>query len=245
MEAGERIAKYRILSGSSLKTIALAAMIIDHIAVFLLAKTMFAVQPLFSVGSLSVTLYWICRKIGRIAFPIYVFLLSEGYTHTRSKFGYGRDLLIFALISELPWNLVHCGKLLYPSSQNVFFTLFMGYLAICLCELFEKDRDWKHLACLVAVFAVSFFFNADYGIRGVGFILLVYVLRSHRVAQALTGSSLFVDNAPYVFVSFLLINMYNGERGFIRAKALKYIYYVIYPLHILILWYIRAKQWGW
>ena len=237
--------KYRVLSGSALKTIALVTMIIDHVGLYLLSKASFADVPLFSIGSISVTVYWICRKIGRIAFPVYVFLLSEGFIHTHDKIKYGRNLLLFALISEIPWNLVHSGKVLLPSSQNVFFTLFLGFLALYFCELYREQGNIKHLACLIVVFAVSYFLKADYGIRGVGFILLVHLLRNIKPAQALIGSSIFTNNAPAVFISFILINLYNGKRGYITSKAGKYIFYALYPLHILVLWYIRKKLWGW
>ena len=232
----------RKLSGSALKTIALISMIIDHAAFLLLSKTVFGMEPLFTVGSITVTLYWICRKIGRLAFPLYAFLLSEGYIHSNNRFRYARDLLIFAVLSEMPWNLAHSNGIFLVSSQNVFFTLFLGLITIFLADRYRDGRSLKHIILLIAVFAVSYFFNADYGIRGVGLILLIYLLRNHRIEQALIGSSMFVNNAPVIFLSFLLINTYDGTRGFIRTKTLKYLYYAIYPLHILLFWYLRKHM---
>ena len=103
----------KVLSGSSLKMIALITMIIDHIGSVLLSQAQFANEPIVSIGSHAITLYFIVRKIGRLAFPIYCFLITEGYLHTHDKKRYGLNLLIFALISEIPWNLEHSGHLLY------------------------------------------------------------------------------------------------------------------------------------
>ena len=237
--------KYKVLSGSSLKLIALIAMIIDHAAYHILDNMAFAITPLFSIGSTSVTIYWICRKIGRIAFPIYAFLISEGYLHTHDKRKYGLSLLVFAFISEIPWNLEHTGDILLPSSQNVFFTLFLGFLAIYFCENWMADRDVKDLVLLTGIFAISYFLKADYGIRGVGFILLVHVLRGIRPAQALIGCSIFTNNAPAILGAFLLINGYNGKRGFINTSFEKYLFYAAYPLHILAIWLIKKNMLGW
>ncbi|MCR5173697.1 MAG: conjugal transfer protein TraX [Oscillospiraceae bacterium] len=232
------IKKYRILSGSALKMIALITMIIDHVGYFIISRTVFGMEPLFTVGSIAVTLYWIFRKIGRLAFPIYVFLLSEGFLHSRNRTRYALGLFIFALLSEIPWNIAHSGKIFLITSQNVFFTLFLGLLAIMFSNRFRETGKIKFITAMFAVFAAAYFLKADYGIRGVGFALIVYLLRDHRVEQALAGSSIYVNNAPAFLISFLIMNMYNGRRGFIQSKVLKYAFYFVYPLHILLLWYI-------
>ena len=97
----------------------------------------------------------------------------------------------------------------------------------------------------VTLFALAYFLKADYGIRGVGFILLVHFLRNVKIVQAFAGSSIFTNNALAVLIAFGLINMYNGERGFIDSKLKKYLYYVAYPVHILIIWIIKAHMLGW
>lgn len=236
-----RLQRYRILSGSALKVIALVTMIIDHIGYFILSRTAFGMTPLFSIASITVTVYWIFRKIGRLAFPIYVFLLCEGCLLTRNRNRYALSLFIFALISEIPWNIVHSGKIFLISSQNVFFTLFLGLLAIMFSDRFRETGEIKFIIASFAVFAAAYFLKADYGIRGVGLALIVFLLRNRRVEQALAGSSIYVNNAPAYLVSFLIINMYNGRRGFIQSKALKYFFYAVYPLHLLLLWYLGKR----
>ena len=122
--------KYRFLSSSGLKVIAVITMLIDHVASVLLRENPVV---LLQIADYQLTLYTLMRTIGRIAFPIFAFLLAEGFHYTSDRKKYGIRLLVFALISEIPWNLEHSGKLLY-SSQNVFFTLLLGFLGLCVIE---------------------------------------------------------------------------------------------------------------
>ena len=158
----------RVLSGSGIKTIAMLAMLIDHSALAfrsLLNQSLLAtvsLPPFFSsflgqgvpVENLNqllsklfgtrFTTYILLRGIGRIAFPIFCFLLAEGFRHTRSKPRYAVNLLVFAILSEIPYNIVHEGNLLYPS-QNVFFTLLLGFLGIWILSSMQEVPRW---ACL-------------------------------------------------------------------------------------------------
>ena len=228
--------KFQILSGSALKMIAVITMLIDHSACILLSLYPPALTPLFHIGQTGYSLYRICRDIGRIAFPIYCFLLLEGFLHTRSRKKYGRNLLIFALISELPWNYMFADTWRYEK-QNVFFTLFLGYLAFCALEYFQDRRDMQLLSML-GLLAVSFFLKADYGWKGYVFLLIMYLLRNEKAPQAIIGSCWLAYEWKACF-AFLPINMYNGQRGFIRGKAAKYFFYAFYPLHIVILVILR------
>ncbi len=228
--------RLQFLSGSALKMIAVITMLIDHSAFILLSLYPPALTPLFHIGQTGYSLYRICRDIGRIAFPIYCFLLLEGFLHTRSRTKYGRNLLIFALISELPWNYMFADTWHYEK-QNVFFTLFLGYLAFCALEYFKDRRDMQLLS-MIGLLAVSFFLEADYGWKGYVFLLIMYLLRNEKAPQAIIGSCWLAYEWKACF-AFLPINMYNGQRGFIRGKAAKYFFYAFYPLHIVILVILR------
>ena len=103
--------QWKGLSGSALKAIALVSMTVDHIAYYLMEH-----------GTWT---YDMMRTVGRMAFPIFAFLLVEGYGHTRSTRKYALSLLAFALISEIPWWLLN-----HDNTHNVFFTLLLGLIAI-------------------------------------------------------------------------------------------------------------------
>lgn len=228
--------KWQCLSGSWLKIIAMVTMLIDHTAYFLLYENFDIAQTLFTVGTTRVTVYYILRTIGRTAFPIYCFLLAEGYLHTKNRLKYGINLLAFALISELPWNFVHVGSWLYEE-QNVFFTLFFGYLCLCLMES-EKLHLLLRGAGVAAVCLVSYFFKADYGYMGVAVVIAMYLLRKYAVARAAVCVCLL--NVTWrTLPAFAAMELYNGERGFIRGRVGKYICYAFYPLHLLILGILR------
>lgn len=228
--------KFKIISGSVLKVIAVVTMIIDHIGVHLINRKIVLLQ----IGGHELTLYSAMRDIGRLAFPIFCFLLIEGFLHTRSRKRYGISLFIFALVSEIPWNLEHTGTFLYEE-QNVFFTLFLGYLGLCTIEYF-KARPIVQFLSLLGLAALSVVLKTDYSISGYCFIILLYVLREYEVLRTFTAPIL--SNYRFVLFAFLPISMYNGKRGFIKGKFLKYAFYVIYPLHIFIIYLIKANTIG-
>ena len=225
--------KAKVLSGSVLKTIALVCMLIDHTAYFM--PKLFS-KVLFTNSTGAKTVYWLMRRIGRLAFPIYCFLLVEGFLHTKDRKKYALRLLVFAVISEIPWNLGHAHRLFFFSSQNVFFTLFLGLCGMWVHEYFREDR-LKQVIALIALLAVSLFLNADYGMSGFGFIMMMYALRNEKLLQAAVGCC-FLSSTWFAGLAFIPINLYNGERGFIKSKLLQYAYYAIYPVHLFILYLI-------
>lgn len=135
--------KYAKMSGSTLKIIALVSMLIDHMAAVLLPYPMmehgvyylgFSLEYAATVlgegpaGWLYI-LYQIMRRLlGRLAFPIYCFLLVEGFERTHSRAKYALRLFLFTIISEVPFDLAFNGRIFYTHYQNVFFTLFLGVL---------------------------------------------------------------------------------------------------------------------
>ena len=223
--------KYRFLSGSWLKVIAVLTMLIDHVASVLLKNSGIV---LLNVAGHVFTLYEAMRYVGRLAFPIYAFLLVEGFLHTSNRKKYGINLFVFALISEIPWNLEHTGKLFY-SGQNIFFTLLFGYVALCVIEGFKGK---KRVGFLLILLFVSVIFRADYGCAGLGFILMIYTLRDKKLIQAVIGSC-FLSSTWVAGLAFIPINLYNGKRGFIKGKLMKYAFYAIYPLHMIALYLLK------
>lgn len=227
---------YRILSGSALKMIAVFTMFIDHTASHLLRYVEEFTAPLFTYHHFELSWYYLLRCVGRLAFPLFAFLIVEGFIHTSNRRKYGRNLLIFALISEIPWVMLHDFHII--GRHNVMFTLFWGFLGLCAIEHYATDKRRLGII-LLSMLCVAFVFRADYSGSGFAFIILLYTLRRHRALQALIGSCIL----PMMWIaglSFIPINMYNGQRGFIHGPLAKYLFYSFYPLHLLVLYIIQA-----
>lgn len=233
---GQTYFNFKILSGSMLKLLAILIMAIDHTAAFWLWGMSWCHDSWFTLGHREISLYVVMRMIGRLAFPIFAFLIVEGFLHTHNRWKYGRNLLLFALLSEIPWNLVSSDRFFY-SGQNVFFTLFFGYLGLCALEKFQSDFRRKALS-LLALLLLSIVFRADYGCAGFGFILMLYLLRNDRLMMAVIGCC-FLTARWIAGLAFIPICMYNGRRGFIQGVFGKYLFYLFYPLHLLALYLLR------
>ena len=227
---------YFSLTGSTLKLLAVLSMVVDHVAVFLLRDNEAFQQVLCAVGNREITPYFLMRAFGRLAFPIFAFLVVEGFVHTRDRFKYGRNLLFFAFISELPWNLIYASTWHYPT-QNVFFTLFLGYMGLC-CISYWKEESVKKVVGLLLLLAVSYKLRADYGYRGFAFILMLYALRGSLLLKSVIGCCM-LPGAWMPGLAFIPIAFYDGRRGFIRGNFAKYWFYAFYPTHLLILYWLK------
>lgn len=210
-------------------------MLIDHMATFLPGDFMDMKETLFMIGNKAISLRMLMHYIGRTAFPLFAFLITEGFTHTHDRKKYGINLFIFALISEIPWNLAHTGHLFY-ARQNVFFTLLLGYLGLCALEYYKDDYR-KKIITLACLLGVSLVLRADYTCFGFGFIILLYLL--DRRMMAILGCCM-LPSRWIGGLAFVPILMYNGERGFAKAKWIKYAFYIFYPLHLLVLYLVRT-----
>ncbi|MEI5995203.1 TraX family protein [Candidatus Enterococcus mansonii] len=228
------------VSGSQLKWLAIVAMLLDHSAKIIYFQTPatsavpYVTEPneilLFiqSIFPLFIT-------IGRLAFPIFCFLLVEGFLHTSNTIKYGFRLAIFALISEIPYDLAFSQKLFDFEQQNVFFTLFIGLLVIMGLE---KLTIFSVKNLLLAIMMISFgilfaeSLHTDYG-GWVGVLLIValYLLRHFPISKCLVGALIVLQNSFFGPVAFVPIYFYNGKRG----RQWKYFFYCFYPLHLLIL----------
>ena len=216
-------------------------MLIDHTAHILLENIPEVVKVFWETPYFNVSVYFLLRMIGRIAFPLYGFLLTEGFLHTHDKKKYAMNLFFFAVISEIPWNLEHSGTWFY-SGQNVFFTLFLGLLCMICYENYSHSPE-KLLSSLLVISFVALVLNADYGLRGVGFLFLLYLLRNQPVLQAIVPCSILNQPAACM-LAFIPVSLYNQERGFIQGKFWKYAFYAIYPVHMLILFYLKLSLFG-
>lgn len=231
------------MSGSTLKIIAMATMLIDHIGAAVLLRYILDMPNHACFGleryNQLVLLYRVMRGIGRIAFPIYCFLLVEGFQKTRNLKRYILRLAIFAVIAEVPFDLCFTSQVFSLSYQSVMLTLLVGVITmwgVSLLEKYVKDRLLLILggAAVIALGAgAAELMNTDYGYMGIVCIMVLYALRRVKWLQIAGGCLAFLWEiwAP---IAFIPVAFYNGKRGL----RLKYVFYLFYPLHLLILYLI-------
>lgn len=220
------------LSGSDLKNIALVTMAIDHFAASDLLFAIFNVLPLSSINNHLMLIYELMRTIGRIAFPIYCFLLVEGFFHTSSRKKYALRLFFFALISEIPFNLAFQRSLFDSSYQNVFFTLLIGFLVLWMIDSFKKTTFFilPSIVVFLAGCYLAEWLHTDYGFHGIILITIFYLFHDYKTARTVIGCLSLLWEAP-ACLAFIPIHFYDGRKG----KSLnKYFFYAFYPLHLLL-----------
>lgn len=175
--------------------------------------------------------------LGRIAFPIFAFAISEGYKYTKNLKKYMLRIGIFGVLSQIPsWILGYN----YP--LNIFFTLFMG---LCLISILKNKllNDIVKIICMIMIFFITKKINLDYGLYGLFTILIFTFYSENKVKMIINFVILNVINIvkPSVFnldftqiyslLSLIPIILYNGEKG----KSWKYFFYLFYPLHFLVI----------
>ena len=235
------------LTGFDIKIMAMLYMLCDHIE-----------------ATLSTGQEWL-TVLGRLAFPMFAFLLAEGYAHTKDVKAYMKRLLIWAIISEIPFNLMYGGSVIYPWHQNVLWTFL---IAILVLELTRKaaTSPIKAMAAFIIISALGFILGfvtmADYYGIGVLTVILFYATRGPGIRnKILQLAGIYILNvnllggycyAIDVFTTTLelpqqgfalfalpIIWLYNGERGR-DSKTLRTAFYAFYPAHITILLIINT-----
>ncbi len=231
------------LSGSTLKLIACFSMLLDHVGAVVLYP--YTESVLLTAGYQSIRfqteLYELLRKVGRIAFPIYCFLLVEGFLHTHKVKLYFVRLFLFAVISEIPFNLAFRNKPFDITYQNVFFTLSLGLLALICLQYIEQTNFSKFLKVLLSflaitgTMAVAYLLESDYSYKGVLAVVMLYLFRQLHSTQMIAGAIAFSWELPAP-LAFFFLYFYNQKRGW----KMKYFFYIFYPLHLLILYFIKC-----
>ena len=171
-----------------------------------------------------------------LAFPIFCFLAVEGFLHTHNVKGYLGRLLLFGLLSEVPFDLAFFRTPFAPQHQNVYWTLALGVLAMAGLKRFEKENGlpgWQGLVWAGGCAALALATTTDYNASGVIIICALYLTRTNRKWQCLAGALLFMFEltAPLAFV---LVWFYNGQRG-ACSPLQKKAFYWFYPVHLLVL----------
>ena len=238
-----KLSKFGI-SSAGLHIIAMAFMLMDHLWATLLPGQ-----------------EWL-TCLGRIAFPIFSFLIVEGYFHTHDFKKYLLRLLIFALISEIPFNLMCGGTFFYPIHQNVIWTFLLGLLGIHLMETVHKKYNvWIYtLVCILVCMAgliIGTLCMVDYYGPGVLMVFVFYffhdkkwwcllgqILSLYWINVVLLGGLIYTINLFGIDIEFyqqglallalIPIWLYSGEKGF-HSKFFQYFCYSFYPGHMIIL----------
>mgnify|MGYP002646198564 CR=1 FL=1 len=247
------------ISGSTLKIIAIITMLIDHIGAGVLGRLLVVrgmneaadLNAWIDANSTLVITYQMMRFVGRLAFPIFCFLLIEGFEHTHDVKKYALRLLSFCLVSEIPFDLLFNGKILESGYQNVFFTLFLGLVCLTGLEAVSQrnrnlDRKEKAKGLLLQIGIIAIvscaaeLLKCDYGAQGIIFIAGFYIFRKSHVLQVVMFLVLYMattGNQPptYTMIAAFLLLLYNGKRGKWKAK---YLFYWFYPIHIFVLYVI-------
>ena len=240
------------LSGTALKYIAMATMLADHIGAVLLERIVYDRGNLEQVAMLMTsqwgdTLYWLwrmLRTVGRIAFPIYCFLLVEGFLHTRDWRRYWLRMAAFALISEIPFRLA-VWNTWAGGSSNVYVELAIGLLVLRGLKQSEGLTQPRRAAGMAAVIGggclAAVFLKADYDMDGILIISLFYLLREKRIVQVMSGGILSLLESWNMcygagILSAVPLYFYNGKKG---QAPWKYAFYWFYPLHLMVLFFIR------
>lgn len=212
-----------------IKIIACFTMILDHIKYAIPSTNNF------------ITVY-----LGRLAFPLFAFLISEGFTHTSDLKKYYKRLLIFGVISQIPFmlfrTLVGEWKLL-----NIMFTLLLGLICITIYE--KESRKWISIPAIIAIVILGELINVDYRWFGVLTVFLIHLLKNKKLLlvilyfpitfifyYTLIGNAIFkLEYLLYVIctvLSLIFVILYNGKQG----KKMKNFFYWFYPIHMLIVY---------
>ena len=235
---------YRCISSDILKWIAVAAMCIDHLAVVVLkgyVNIKLADIPQEQLRTWELFYDWM-RNVGRMAFPLFAFMLVEGFYHSKNRKKYGMRLLILALLSEIPYDLAINRAFWSMTRQNTVFTLLLGFLVLLFVERLHrnlseytngKGRELLIFTQLIAVAAgglLAYVCRVDYTWKGILLIAVFYFFYGYRGAAAVSGFCVF-SSSPWSAPAFLLIPFYNGKRSG-KGRG----FYLLYPMHLLLLW---------
>lgn len=217
------------ISQEGLKLLACATMLIDHI------------------GAIFFPTIAVYRIIGRIAFPIYAFLLAEGVFHTRNPMKYVLRLLLVAVLTELPYDLLFRGEFTW-AKNSAMITLLLGFgagIAIKHCRGF-----WKLMAPLPFILLARYT-HSSYGMDGV--LMIVLFLLSHEVpcrrlvqiglmvllSLRMAGFPGKISLQIYGLLALIPITLYSGEKRS-HNKTMQWAFTLFYPVHIVILLLIRG-----
>ena len=231
-----RFSKIRIFSGAQLKYIAFLSMLIDHVNKALM-------YPLLTENGFLRYVSDVFDILGRVAFPLFMFFLVEGFFKTGNRFKYLLNLIIFGIISEIPFDLFQSAVLFQPNSNNVMFTLALALVMIWVIDELKVPKSYiippvlwfpVSIIIVITVCLLSMIWGLDYEYHGILIAYFFYIFRNNPILSII-GGYLSIFKTPWALLGFGLTLTYNGKRG----KQNKILNYLFYPVHLLILGLLR------
>lgn len=229
----KRLKKLQILNGAQLKYLAFISMLIDHVNNAI-------ITPMLDGEGFLLHLSNIFSILGRIAFPVFVFFIVEGFFKTSNRKKYLGQLLIFGVISEVPFDMFTSKVYYNPNWNNMMFTLALSLITIWIIDFLKEKLHnkifWYALSIIIVVIfsLLAMQLSLDYDYHAVVAAYIFYVFYNKPILGAGLGY-LSIIKELYSFLGFALTIMYNGQRG----KQYKWLNYLFYPVHLLILGTLR------
>lgn len=225
---------YKILNRRHLKLIAAITMLIDHLS-----------SMLYSHIFIEPKIYFFLRSIGRIAFPLYVYMFIEGIEKTKNKKKHLLMLLILSLISEPFFDKALNNSWIYWGHQNVIFIFLISACFIYLSEFLSKSiPKYSNLLAFIFMFPACYIsqkFNIDYGYLGIVAIFVMYFLRNRKLLEKLSILITFYFEANmlyFVYISILILLLYcEKEPKYPKIEKKSYQYF--YPIHLAVLSFVQ------
>lgn len=235
-------------SHNALIIIAMFTMFLDHFALTIIQNSklfgydagLYASAISIPEGKKWLTIYSVLRTIGRISFPIYSFLIVEGFRKSNNVFKYILRVFILAIISEIPYDMMVFNHLYSFEVQNVLFTYVV---ALIMLSIMRVMSDWPVVLTIIpAIIAqmIVLFLKTDYKEWGILLIYVLYIFRNDLNVKCLLTliiTAIMTAGKYYGFgiVSVFFIFFYDGTKGYLNLKR---IHYLFYPIHMLILFLI-------
>ncbi len=223
--------RIKIFSGAALKYIAMITMLLDHFNKAL-------IYPYLNGGVLLI-ISDIFDILGRIAFPIFCYFVVEGFFKTKNRRKYMLYMLIFGIISEIPFDLFSTGTLFNINCNNIMFTFLLLLIMLCIIDkLKNKLPKFFYIVfsiVIVAVFSlVAMLLGLDYEHHAILSGYFFYLFYKNTLLS-IPFCFISMYKQPLSLIGYFLILTYNGERG----NQNKIFNYLFYPTHLLILGILR------
>lgn len=256
------------ISGSTLKLVAIITMLIDHTGAailerlyrsredrILISSSSKVIQDFYARYRLMNNIDTVMRMIGRVAFPIFCFLLVEGMVHTHNKWKYAGRLAVFAILSEIPFDLAFMGKPFYWQYQNVFFTLLIGLLVMIGFQVASDKvigKKWAPVLAITGAILTGLIASYYFG----------YIIRIFNHNESISNDTKFITNIIITvafclaaLISYVLMRRKNKQItdlkfadlvvlviGMVAAELLKTDYSGFGVLTIAIMYALRASR---